>query len=256
MKKILFFSVSAAILVATACMAGGSDSASHSQTNNAANTDLATENSGNTAKETREVGDFSKLQIGVNVTVRLVQGAENKVVVEGSPSLQKRIICKNEGGNLSVTEESSYKMRSSGDEKAAVTVYFKNITELKAENNGYMEGAINQPNTLTLDIASNGATRLDLTAAQVNANLACNGAVIFKGTAANAKIENNSNGSFNAEAFKTVSLYLKNESNGNTLVFASSKLEIHSESNGDLTYFGNPATKNIVNDGNGSISAK
>ncbi len=252
MKKILFFSVSVAIFVATACMAGGTNPNAQDANNNSQTTEISEKPN----NETREIGEFSKLDVAINVNLRLVQGAESKVVVNASPELQKRITCKNEGGKLSISEQSSAKMWNKSEEKAQIIVYFKSLTELKAANNGNMEGAINQPNALTLRLTSNGETKLELTAAKLDIDLACNGSVILKGTATTVNMENSSNGDLDAEALKTVALTLKNESNGETSVFASNKIEIDNASNGDLHYYGNPATKIIKNDGNGTVAAK
>jgi Putative auto-transporter adhesin, head GIN domain len=222
------------------------------RTENGANAEIA---SGKVNSQTREVGNFSELHIALNVETRLVQGSEDKVVVEIDDNLQKNIVCTNKNGKLTIEEKGSYKWTKT-EEKALVTVYFKDINKLKSECNGKLSGSIKHASVLNLDLDNNGETVLTIETPSLIANTACNGSVTLKGEAAKATLENSNNGSFDAKDLKTAALSIENSSNGSTSVFASASIIINHSANGSLSYYGNPAKKIIKNTGNGSVKSK
>jgi Putative auto-transporter adhesin, head GIN domain len=222
------------------------------RTENGASAEIA---SGKVNSQTREVGNFSELHIALNVETRLVQGTENKVVVEIDDNLQKNIVCSNKNGKLTIEEKGSYKWTKT-EEKALVTVYFKDINKLKADCNGKLSGSIKHASVLNLDLDSNGETELTIATPSLIANTACNGSVTLKGEAAKANIKNNNNGSFDAKDLKTAALSIENSGNGSTTVFANASININHSANGSLSYYGNPAKKTIENTGNGSVKSK
>ena len=274
MKKIILLSTVAVIILATyACAQSDasersvanstSETASETTSETTGETSFTrTENgetpvvaSGNKSAQTREVGAFSELDIALNVETRLVQGAENKVVVEIDDNLQKNIVCTNKNGKLTIEEKGSYKWTKSMD-NAVVTVYFKDINKFTGACNGKTSGSIKHTGLLTLDFANNGETTLALKTSDLNMQTACNGSVTLTGEAAKARIENANNGQLDAKDLKTETLTLENSANGSMSVFARSTLKINHSGNGSISYYGNPAKKEIDNSGNGAIKSR
>ena len=260
-KVILLSSFVIGILGIYAC--AQSDTPGRSVTTNNTETSFTrTENgetpvvaSGNKNAQTREVGDFAALDVALNIETRLVQGAENKVVVEIDDNLQKNIVCTNKNGKLTIEEKGSYTWTKSMD-NAVVTVYFKDINKFTAACNGKLSGSISHNGLLAVELDSNGETTLGLKAADLTVETACNGSVVLTGEAAKANITNSNNGLLDAKALKTEVLTIANSANGSTAVFARAGLNVNHSGNGNLTYYGNPTKKQIENDGNGSVSSK
>jgi alpha-glucosidase (family GH31 glycosyl hydrolase) len=241
--------------IATSASETTTESTSETEFTRSENGETPTVASGKKNAQTRDVGDFAALDIALNVEVRLVQGAENKVVVEIDDNLQKNIVSTNKNGKLTIEEKGSYTWKKSMD-NALVTVYFKDINKLSAACNGKMSGSINHTGLLSVELDSNGETTLALKAADLNIKTDCNGSVVFTGEAAKAIIANSNNGSFDAKNLKTEVLNLENSANGSTSVFARAGLNVNHSGNGSLNYYGNPAKKQIENDGNGAVTSR
>jgi Putative auto-transporter adhesin, head GIN domain len=269
MKKLIFLSALALGIMGTYACAQN-DIAEHSTTNASETTSESTsetevtrtENgetptvaSGNKNAQTREVGAFSELDIALNVETRLVQGAEDKVVVEIDDNLQKNIVCTNKNGKLTIEEKGSYTWKKTSS-NALVTVYFKDINKLTTACNGELSGSVNHAGLLALAMDNNGETKLALKAPDLKIETACNGSVTLTGEAAKASIENDNNGSFDAKALKTETLTVDNSANGSMSVFARAALKLNHSGNGSFIYYGNPSKKEIDNSGNGAVTSR
>src|SRR5690606_1238850 len=135
-------------------------------------------------KETRNVGDFSRLNFGVPGTLHLKQGSTQSVVLEGDPELLAKIETEISDGRLSIKARDEWRRWNWGSEKITAYVTMENIRGLSVSGSGITNG----DGTLRandLDLAESGSGRLDVNVeagGELEANGSGSGSMIFKGS--------------------------------------------------------------------------
>ena len=135
-------------------------------------------------KETRNVGEFSRLNFGVPGTLHLKQGSTQSVVLEGAPELLEKIETEISDGRLSIKARDEWRRWNWGSEKITAYVTMKNIRGLSVSGSGNMTG----DGTLRagdLDLAVSGSGRMEVNveaSGEMEANVSGSGSMTFKGS--------------------------------------------------------------------------
>lgn len=135
-------------------------------------------------KETRNVGEFTRLNFGVPGTLYLKQGSTQSVVLEGNPELLEKIETEISDGRLSIKVDDRWKPWNWGSEKITAYVTMKNIRGLSVSGSGRMnsEGTLRADD---LDLAVSGSGRMDVNiqaSGEMEADVSGSGRMVFKGT--------------------------------------------------------------------------
>ena len=112
-------------------------------------------------KETRNVGDFSKLSYGVSGTLYLTQGNENSVVIEGDEETLEEINTEVRGDKLVIRDKNNSWWGWNNSKKVTIYVTMKTIESIGVSGSGNLV-AKNKINTSNLDLHVSGSG--DLTA--------------------------------------------------------------------------------------------
>lgn len=135
-------------------------------------------------KDTRNVGEFSRLNFGVPGTLHLKQGSTQSVVLEGNPEVLEKIETEVRDGRLSIKARDEWRRWNWGSEKITAYVTMKNIRGLSVSGSGNMtgEGTLRAGD---LDLAVSGSGRMEVNVeagGELEADVSGSGAMNFKGS--------------------------------------------------------------------------
>lgn len=197
----------------------------------------------------KEVGDFNKVTTFDQIDVRLIQGTENKVVLNGSGSEEVEIINKN--GELKI--RMPFTRLLDGDNISA-TVYFKKIDAIEA-NEGSRISSENEITSTSFDIkAKEGAEiHLNLKVDKLIVRVANGSKIELEGIATNQDVLVNSGSDFLAEKLHTNLTDITVNAGGNANVFATELVTAKVRAGGTITIYGKPKQINKKIVAGGSI---
>lgn len=211
--------------------------------------------SGNIILQERSASNFTQLETSVDGSVNIVQGAEEKVVVETDDNLQAYVLVSTNDNILRISMQSKVNLDPT---KMLITVYVKNISTLKASNNGDLnsQNQLISDSPFTLTNSSNGSLSLNIKTPSINCNNSANGNITLTGESQYTLISNSANGNFNCKDLLSNVLDITNTANGDVNVYAKDTISIEHKGNGNLYYYGDAYVKKMVAQGNGSVEHK
>jgi len=197
----------------------------------------------------KNVGDFTKVTSFDQIDVFLIPSNENKVVLDGKNADEVELVNKN--GELKIRMPLTKML--DGD-NISVTVYFKNITAVEA-NEGSRIACGDMIKSTAFDIiAKEGSeVKLILTVSKLNARVANGSKITLEGKAKNQEILVNSGGIYEASTFKTEQTTITGNAGGIAEIFATDLVEAKVRAGGDITIYGKPKQINQKVIAGGSI---
>jgi hypothetical protein len=207
---------------------------------------------GDFTKEERNVGSFSKLDVGGAFTVYLTQGSQEKLVVEADAEEIKEIVTEVVGSTLKIYTKSNW-----GTSFHDMTIYltFKDLSAIDFSGAVEVksEGELNFT-ALQLDVS--GAAEIDMAmkADRFEAEFSGASEVELSGTCNRGYFELSGASEFNAEnlEFKELSIDVSGASDAK--VWSTGTLNIDASGASSIRYKGNPP--NITIDESGASSVK
>ncbi len=189
------------------------------------------------------LNSFHKIDIDFSCEVILVDGDEQKIVIEGKDDMIQDL------ENRSIVSNDTWKVRTKGncilptkDTRIYVTV--SGLKELSVDGN-YMissEGLLkNVDDALKIDLDGNGDLSLNLDVLSLlELNVDGNCKAEFSGITQNFNINCDGNSEVRAHDFLAEIIDIKIDGNCTTDVNASQKLIVNMDGNGTVCYKGNP----------------
>ena len=114
-------------------------------------------------KETRNVGEFSKLSYGVSGVLHLKQGNENSVMIEADAETLEEITTEVRGNKLVISNKSSSWWGWGSSGKATIYVTMKNIEGISVAGSGNLIGETKiKASDLDLGVSGSGDLTLDI----------------------------------------------------------------------------------------------
>jgi hypothetical protein len=201
----------------------------------------------------QSVSSFTRLHLSVRGTVELVQGDEEKVLIEGDDNLLDYLLVTNAGRTLYVTTED--KLRSPAYTQLRVRVYLRQLDQLDVAGQGdvHCATALVVPGPLTVKVQSEGNTDLHLETGVLTLNAACQGRLTLRGTVGEANIKTTSQGDLDASELRAGQLKLRNMSEGNVELFATDTIAIQHLGQGYVHYAGPARLTDVRQYGEGEV---
>ncbi|HEK20789.1 MULTISPECIES: head GIN domain-containing protein [unclassified Mucilaginibacter] len=204
--------------------------------------------SGNLKTETRQTGDFSRLEIKGAYNVLLKQDSSKTLTITADDNLLQYIETSTSGNTLKINSR-----RSLCTGKAiTVTVGVRNIEDIKASGSVEVksEGRLNVKD---ISFELKGATKveLDMSATNVRADGKGSTELVLRGQAATADVHLTGSGKLNALDFVVGRYNLSTTGASECNVNVLNELNIKSTGASDVKYRGNPT---ISTDKKGSVS--
>jgi len=184
----------------------------------------------------KNVGDFTKVTSFDRIDVFLIPSNENKVLMDGNGAEEVELV--NKKGELKIRMPLTKML--DGD-NISVTVYFKNITAVEA-NEGSRIACGDKIKTTAFDIiAKEGSeVKLILAVSKLNARVANGSKIILDGQAQNQEVLVNSGGIYEASTFKTAQTTITGNAGGEAEIFATDLVEAKIRAGGEITIYGKP----------------
>jgi Putative auto-transporter adhesin, head GIN domain len=185
---------------------------------------------------TKSLGDFNKVTSFDQIEVLLIQGAENKIILNGNGAEEVELINKN--GELKIRMPLTKLL--SGDNVSA-TVYFKNIDAIEA-NEGSRISSEETFKAISFDIIAKEGSQI-----KINLNVdrltvkSSNGSnVNLEGKAKNQDAIINSGGELDAENLITIQTIITANAGGEANVFATDLVDAKTRAGGNIKIYGKP----------------
>ncbi|HKM45446.1 MAG TPA: head GIN domain-containing protein [Dysgonamonadaceae bacterium] len=201
--------------------------------------------------KTYPVQPFSSIDYDAVGKVIFTQSEKTSVRVEGDKKLIDKLEVNVSKEVLKIEQKGKFSSRS----KKNLTIYISSPTieaiDAEGVGNWVLKGKVKTPN-LKIDFEGVGNFEaLDLDIPSIIANYEGVGNLKLGGTSNFIEIKSEGVGSIDTQKLIAKSVVLRASGVGSVKVYASESIDLNNEGVGSVTYYGNPAVKNIKNSGVG-----
>jgi len=214
---------------------------------------------GHAATETRTVGDFQAIALGVSLDLVVRQGPQQLLQLQGDEALLARLETVVESGSNGPAlvvrwkkDNNTVYMRG----KAVMTVVLPRLSALNVTGSGDVK--IENFSTATLQLAMSGSgdiKLLGLVTEDLNVRISGSGDISGSGKANKLKISIAGSGNARLKELSADDVTVSIAGSGDAAVNAQKSLTVSIAGSGDVNYSGNPTVKKSVV-GSGSVSQR
>jgi hypothetical protein len=203
------------------------------------------------AKEARQVGNFSKINVSSGIDLIISQGDRRDVVAEArNDEMLKSILTEIEGNTLKIySKEKKFKP---GPRKVYVT--FTNIDGIKATGGSDItaESAIDVSN---LEIGAHGGSdvSMEIKADEVKCNISGGSDADLKGAVKRFTSVASGGSDLRAKELVTGICNLEVSGGSDACITVKDELNVHASGGSDVTYYGDASIKNINANGGSDV---
>jgi len=207
-------------------------------------------NMANMVEETRQVGEFDRIEVKGVGKIFIAQGSTNEVIVEAEEQIIKRISTEVVDGKLNIDVGRDWVERLSAglefltSREIIFHITLKNLKSLDVLGACDLEAG--QLNANDLDIRMSGAGQLkllDLHASRLDVNMPGAGKIVVGGSCDEQEISLTGAGNYDAPKFKSKNTKVSLTGVGIATVWATENLEVTVTGVGNIEYYGNPHIK-------------
>ncbi len=190
----------------------------------------------NFAQITKTLGDFNKVTSFDQIEVLLIQGQENKIILNGNGAEEVELINKN--GELKIRMPLTKLL--SGDNVSA-TLYFKKIDAIEANEGSRISSQETFKGIAFEIIAKEGSQiKINLDVDKVSVRSSNGSNVNLEGKAKNQDAITNSGGELDAESLITTQTTITANAGGEANVFATDLVDAKTRAGGNIKIYGKP----------------
>lgn len=209
--------------------------------------------SGNMKRETREVSDFSGINVSGSMDVYLTQGSTQSLVVEADDNLLDLIKTDVKGKELYIGSKKCFNSRK--DLKVFITI--PTLTSLTISGSSDAKGSdVFKCGDLSLRVSGSGSITLNLEAKDIEMSISGSGEISLKGTAEDMNIRISGSGDLNARDLESKDVTAIVSGSGDCQVTPKGDLNAIISGSGDVTYYGKPGSVDSSISGSGSVRHK
>lgn len=195
------------------------------------------------AQTTKIIGDFTKVTVLDQIAVTLVPGEEGKIEIEGNKEEYVNVVNKNGALKVKMNFINSFQ-----GEDIKVKLYYKNLTELVAEQGASIKGetAI-KATSLTVNAKTGGEIEAKIDAEKVIVKSSAGSIVTLTGKATVQDVLNSSGAKVRNKDLDTNQSTVTVNAGGIAEVKAAELVEAKVRAGGEIRIYGNPKTVNEKN---------
>lgn len=209
-------------------------------------------------RQTRQISGFHGISVSSGIDLYLSQKNTEEVVVEANSDDLDKIITKVEAGILKIyVKEKSWLNMNWDKNPRKVYVSFKTLDKLDASAGSDVnaDGVLKLDN-LDLDASSGSDVRLELEANELSAESSSGSDITLKGNANVMQTSASSGSDINASELQAKKCTASVSSGADIRIYVIDELDANASSGGDITYYGNPKTKDINESSGGDVSGR
>ena len=206
-------------------------------------------------KEARNVTGFSGIDVAGPFNVVLVQGSTYSIEVEGDENLLPHIQIQKSEGNLDISEEDGFDLRSRNG--ITVRIQLPDVNELSVSGSGSIksETLINNSKSISISIAGSGDVDVEVKTPATEVEIGGSGKATLSGSTRKLDIGIGGSGDCLAEDLLSEDCDVSIGGSGTARVFASVSLKGSIGGSGNIYYRGEPKNLTKSIGGSGSIEA-
>ncbi|MDR2816989.1 MAG: DUF2807 domain-containing protein [Proteiniphilum sp.] len=205
-----------------------------------------------------EVTEFTSIESSVAANIHIRQSPTVRVTAEGNEELLNILDVQIDNDKLILTMEDRHLRRYKGrSDKLLISISTPTLTKLDFDGVGNIEieGDFTTPE-LTIDSEGVGNLKADrLDAGSIYIYSEGVGNITLGGKADKMEVKSEGVGNVNTVELTARSAVITSQGVGNVSCRASEYLKVRSEGVGNVTYYGNPANKDLSKEGLGRIKA-
>ncbi len=210
--------------------------------------------SGKVATEEREISAFDQIVLEGIFNVYLLQKEKESIRIQADEQVLPFITTEVLNNVLTVKLKDDSKYVKMG--KITVYITLRDISKLETKGVGLLHCMDTlKLGTVELNFKGVGATSLNLNCDQLNVRSEMVGTLTLAGSAKGLTIKHKGIGAFKAFDFKAETVNMESDGVGKAEIFASKQLTIDAKGLGGVVYKGDPAAKNITNEGVGVVAS-
>lgn len=209
---------------------------------------------GNIKEETRQVPDFTEVELSGSIDVEIQPGTEIGVKVITDENILPNVITEVKSGVLEVHFKRNVNIN---DDHTRVLVYAPALNKMTTSGSGSFSsnGTMKNNQMISLKSSGSGDFKLAIDAPAVNITGSGSGDFELSGFTKDISATLTGSGELNCRDLKAENVKLKLTGSADAKVFASSTLKATITGSGDVLYWGNPALPEIKTTGSGTIKA-
>ena len=213
--------------------------------------------SGLVFSQTRQLADFSSIQVNYPVELTVQQGNANTLAISAEDNLLPQLATRVSGSTLYIeSSQPDWMKRVTPTRPVILHLTVKDLQQVDFPSAGTL--AIGKLQTDHLDLSISGAgsvTLSDLTAQKLSVNLSGAGNITAGGSAANLNLDISGFGSFQGANLAAQTADVTISGAGNATVWAKTSLNVEISGTGSVNYYGSPQISRQVS-GLGSVTSQ
>ncbi|MBA4407794.1 MAG: DUF2807 domain-containing protein [Odoribacter sp.] len=209
-------------------------------------------------RQTRQVTGFHGVSVSSGIDLYLTQKNVEEVFVEADSDDLDKIITRVESGILKIyVKEKSWFSMNWNNQSRKVYVSFISLDKLEASagSDVYSQGVLSL-NELDMDASSGSDIKLELEANELSVESSSGSDINVKGKVNVLQASASSGSDINASELHAKKCIASVSSGSDIRVNVSEELDANASSGGDITYSGNPKTKDINKSSGGDVHGK
>ena len=210
--------------------------------------------SGNVITETRDVSDFTSIEMDYFAQITITQGNSVSVKIEAEDNVLPGLQTQVRNNSLRIFYKADNGKYINPTKPVKITIVVKDLNEVSFGSAG--ELTINGLETDNLDISLSGAGNLkvnDLTAKKFGVDLSGAGSMNANGESNDFRLNISGFGSFNGKDLRTSTADVNLSGAGSATVWVEDELDANVSGVGSVNYYGSPSVTKQVS-GIGSVS--
>jgi len=185
---------------------------------------------------TKDLGEFSSVNVFDRISVELIKSTANKIEIKGNRASEVEIVNKN--GNLKI--RMSLKKLLDGEEVTA-KVYYKSLESIDASEGSYIiSDDVFKQASIKVNAKEGSEIRLNLDVQKAELRAVTGGILQIKGTATNQDASVGTGGILRSNDLQTSQTTVKITTGGEADVRATELVDAKVRAGGTITVFGSP----------------
>jgi hypothetical protein len=203
-------------------------------------------------QETRKVGDFNYVSMGISGDLTIRQGDKNEVILQGDEETLENIETYLSGDKLKIRSKSSSWFNNIDKIKVFITIKeFKGISVSGSgdvESEGTLKGA-----SVDLGVSGSGDMDLTLQATDIDCSISGSGSISLTGRGKTGSLTISGSGRMDAAEYEMETLSIRISGSGGAAVFATKEIDSRISGSGTIRYKGDPDKLSNHSSGSGRL---